>query len=143
MKIKTPSIASRLTAHLTGDGTPNDNTTDALYREARGIAPDAVTDLEAVERWAFETLMNSPEAKAADLRSIPGDFDMAGPETTQPRFYVEPAYACNDLARMRRGAQDIIGYDVRDRKTGLVESPCDTQQEADAECEELNKANPS
>ena len=59
--------------------------------------------------------------------------------TPGPRYYVEPAYACNDLARVRKGAQDIIGYDVRDRITGLVEIPCETQEEADAECADLNE----
>jgi len=60
---------------------------------------------------------------------------------TQPApgpFKVEPAYACNDLARARKGAQDIIGYDVRDTRTNVVESPCDTEDEADAEAARLN-----
>lgn len=57
----------------------------------------------------------------------------------EKRYYVEPAYACNDLARARKGAQDIIGYDVRDRITGLVEVPCETQEEAEAEADTFNK----
>ncbi len=141
MKNKINSIKSRLTAHLAGDGTPNDNTTDELYREAHGIAVDAETVLETVERWAFSIFENSAGAKAAEIRAdharIPGDFDMAG-----PRYEVETAYACNDLARARKGSQDIIGYDVRDRLTGIVEVPCDTEEEAKTEAAALNQQKP-
>lgn len=56
-----------------------------------------------------------------------------------PRYYVEPSYACNDLARARKGSQDIVGYDVRDRVTGIVEIPCETEEEAEAEAALLNK----
>jgi hypothetical protein len=51
--IPPPSIAQRLREHLAGDGTANDNTTDALYREAKRIPDDQETDLEAVEKWAY------------------------------------------------------------------------------------------
>lgn len=61
-------------------------------------------------------------------------------KTTQNRYYVKTAYACNDLARARQGSQDIIGYDVCDRTTAVVEIPCDTEEEANAECARLNAA---
>ena len=48
-----PTIKQRLVARLKGNGTANDNETDALYREAKRIPADAETDLESVERWAF------------------------------------------------------------------------------------------
>ncbi len=51
-----PSVTRRLRAHLAGDGTPNDDTTDDLYREAHGITDGRETDLEDVERWAWETV---------------------------------------------------------------------------------------
>lgn len=55
--MNTATIRDRLTAHLASkDGTPNDNTTDALYREAHGLAEDVETDLETVEQWAFATV---------------------------------------------------------------------------------------
>lgn len=57
---------------------------------------------------------------------------------TLERYYTVPAYACNDIARVRKGPQDIIGYNVRDRETGIVEIPCDTQQEAENEAARLN-----
>lgn len=48
-------IAKRLREHLGGDGTLNDGETDALYREWFRIPEGEETDLETVERWAFET----------------------------------------------------------------------------------------
>lgn len=51
---KSATIRERLAAHLDGDGTPNDLTTNDLYREAHGLPEDAETDLEEVERWAFD-----------------------------------------------------------------------------------------
>lgn len=50
------SVAARLKEHLQGDGTANDGTTDALYREAHRIPKDQDTDLETVEQWAFDVL---------------------------------------------------------------------------------------
>lgn len=50
------TIAAELHAHLNAGGTPNDSRTDELYRKAKGIPADAETDLEEVERWAFDVL---------------------------------------------------------------------------------------
>lgn len=50
------NIAQKLIAHLAADGTPNDSRTDELYRKAKGISAHAETDLEDVERWAFDVL---------------------------------------------------------------------------------------
>lgn len=50
------AIAEELYAHLNANGTPNDSRTDELYREANGIPADAETDLEEVERWAFNVM---------------------------------------------------------------------------------------
>lgn len=58
-------IIARLRAHLEGDGTPNDATTDLLYREAYGIPEKVETDLEAVEKWAFEMLNSTPAKTSA------------------------------------------------------------------------------
>ena len=46
------TIRKALVEHLTGDGTMNDGTTDALYREWFRIPDGQDTDLEAVEAWA-------------------------------------------------------------------------------------------
>lgn len=46
------NIAARLTEHLSGDGTMNDGTTDALYREWHRTPEGHDTDLEMVEAWA-------------------------------------------------------------------------------------------
>lgn len=54
------TIKARLLAHLTGDGTMNDSTTDALYREANRTPAHEDTDLETVEAWA-QDLVNSPK----------------------------------------------------------------------------------
>lgn len=56
------TIAEELYAHLSADGTPNDSRTDELYRKAKGIPADAETDLEEVERWAFD-VMNRKRAR--------------------------------------------------------------------------------
>jgi len=51
------TIADELYLHLTSDnGVPNDSRTDELYRKAKGVPEDTETDLEDVERWAFDTL---------------------------------------------------------------------------------------
>lgn len=50
------SVAARLKEHLQGDGTPNDGTTDALYREAHRIPKGQDTNLETVEQWALDVL---------------------------------------------------------------------------------------
>lgn len=51
------SIACRLRLHLASeDGTANDATTDEFYREWFSVREDQDTDLEEVERWAFEIL---------------------------------------------------------------------------------------
>lgn len=50
------SIHQQLYDHLSGDGTPNDNTTAELYRKAHRLPDDYETDLETVEHWAFEVL---------------------------------------------------------------------------------------
>lgn len=50
------SVYSRLAAHLNGDGTLNDGTTDELYRDYHRLGDDAETDLEAVEKWAVEAM---------------------------------------------------------------------------------------
>lgn len=49
------NIASRLLAHLLGDGTINDSETGDLFREAHHLSDDEETDLETVERWAVQT----------------------------------------------------------------------------------------
>lgn len=55
------SIRDRLIAHLQNDnGTINDSTVDALYREANRLPEDTETDLEAVEQWAVG-LASQPE----------------------------------------------------------------------------------
>lgn len=47
-------IAERLREHLDNeDGTLNDGTVDDLYREWHRIPEGEETDLETVERWAF------------------------------------------------------------------------------------------
>jgi hypothetical protein len=51
-KMNTKSVAARLIEHLSGEGTMNDGTTDALYREAKRIPAHVDTDLETVEAWA-------------------------------------------------------------------------------------------
>lgn len=45
-------IAAELKKHLHGEGTMNDGTTDALYREWFRIPEGDDTDLETVEAWA-------------------------------------------------------------------------------------------
>ncbi len=48
----TKEILKDLDAHLSGEGTMNDMTTDALYREYHNWPEDEDTDLEEVEQWA-------------------------------------------------------------------------------------------
>ena len=53
------TVKTRLIEHLSGDGTMNDDVTDALYREAKRIPPHEETSLEAVEEWA-QRIANTP-----------------------------------------------------------------------------------
>lgn len=45
-------IQDALKKHLNGDGTMNDGTTDALYRDWYRIPEGQDVDLEDVEKWA-------------------------------------------------------------------------------------------
>ena len=49
-------IKTELAAHLWGDGTMNDSTTEELFREWYHIDDGRELDLEIVEQWAVETI---------------------------------------------------------------------------------------
>jgi hypothetical protein len=68
--MKAKSVMARLKEHLVGGGTMNDGETDALYREAHRIPEGDETDLEAVERWAFETANRGRKALDAAILGL-------------------------------------------------------------------------
>ena len=58
MKVRRPrsSIVADLRAHISGEGTLNDQTTEDLYREWFRLEDESETCLEEVERWAVKLL---------------------------------------------------------------------------------------
>jgi len=57
MKRSKADIAAELTAHLSNeDGCANDCDTDALFKEWHNLPEEIETDLEEVEKWAFDTV---------------------------------------------------------------------------------------
>lgn len=56
-----PEIIAALQRHLADeDGTLNDSTTDALYREWHRLSAADETDLESVEAWAVDAFYRPP-----------------------------------------------------------------------------------
>lgn len=58
------TIPVRLLAHLEAGGTLNDSTVDDLYRECHGTPAGDETDLEQVERWAWQVAQTQAKKSA-------------------------------------------------------------------------------
>lgn len=119
---KAASIRQRLIAHLEGGGTANDNTTDELYREAYKIPDGVETNLEAVERWAFDVVnvvparpMTPAESKLPPPARWHWEYH---PTTNQPIALIDPLGA--DALLITDDAEGHVYADMPEGKAEYI-----------------------